>query len=161
MITTVGLFVDAHSSEVKRIADYTGIDMIQYHGNERPADCSNVARKWIKAIRVRRELDILDAEREYHEASALLLDNWNAKFYGGTGESFDWQKIPRNTSKPIILAGGLEPSNIRRAILETKPFAVDVSTGIELDRGIKDPNKMRAFIEEIESLKEDGKSDKN
>ena len=161
MVTTVGLFVNARSSEVKRIAEHTGIDMIQYHGDEHPADCSKVAKKWIKAIRVRREEDVVDAERKYHEASALLLDTWNAKIYGGTGESFDWQKIPRRTSKPFILAGGLNPSNIGRAIRETKPFAVDVSGGIEVDRGIKDLNKMRAFIEVIESLKEDGRSEKN
>ena len=160
MVTTVGLFVNTRSSEVRRIADQTGIDMIQYHGDEHPTDCSEVSRRWIKAIRVRREEDIVNAEKKYHDASALLLDSWKPGAYGGTGECFDWRKIPRHISRPFILAGGLDPSNIRRAIRETKPFAVDVSGGIELDKGIKDPDKMRAFIEEIENLKEDDKSKK-
>ena len=160
MVTTVGLFVNAPSLEVREIVAQTGIDLIQYHGDEDPADCSNGSRRWIKAIRVRREGDVAKAEKKYHEASALLLDSWNSRVYGGTGETFDWKKIPQRPSKPFILAGGLDPTNIRRAIRETKPFAVDVSGGIELERGIKDPDKMRAFIEEIESSKEDDKPNK-
>ena len=148
-ITTVGLFVDADISEVERILVQAPMDLIQFHGSESAAQCASTSRPYIKAIRMVANVDLESEASNHSRARALLLDTYAKKSVGGTGTVFDWNRIPRELSKPVILAGGLRPDNVASAIENVKPFAVDVSSGIERDYGIKDPEKMRKFMREV------------
>jgi len=148
-ITTVGLFVDADISEVERIFVQAPMDLIQFHGSESAAQCASTTRPYIKAIRMVANVDLESEASNHSRARALLLDTYTKKSVGGTGTVFDWNRIPRELSKPVILAGGLRPDNVASAIENVKPFAVDVSSGIESDYGIKDPEKMRKFMREV------------
>ncbi|MEA3251996.1 MAG: phosphoribosylanthranilate isomerase [Pseudomonadota bacterium] len=144
-VARVGLFVDQDPEFVNRCAPY--LDLIQFHGDESPETCRQAPRAWIKALRMREGLDLHAAAEAYREARALLLDAYRPGVPGGTGEVFDWSRIPASLAKPVILAGGLTPDNVGEAVRRVRPFAVDVSGGIEAARGIKDPAKLRAFIE--------------
>ena len=144
-VARVGLFVDQDPEFVNRCAPY--LDLIQFHGDESPETCRQAPRAWIKALRMRENLDLHAAAEAYREARALLLDAYRPGIPGGTGEVFDWSRIPASLAKPVILAGGLTPDNVGEAVRRVRPFAVDVSGGIEAARGIKDPAKLRAFIE--------------
>lgn len=145
-ITTVGLFVNASRCEINEILDAVPLDVLQFHGDETPADCEGYHRPWYKALRVKPGDDIrLQAER-YPGASAVLLDTFVAGVPGGTGEVFDWSLVPKDLAKPLILAGGLTCQNVRQAISEVSPFAVDVSGGVELSKGIKDADRVREFV---------------
>jgi len=146
----VGLFVNADAHEVERICRTVGLDVVQYHGDETPDACARSPRPWIKAIRVHAELDIAQECARYADASAWLFDTYDDKLYGGSGKAFDWQLLPPHSRRPIILAGGLTPDNVGHAIRTTAPYAVDVSGGIEAAKGIKDYDKMRKFIAEVE-----------
>nr|WP_297458265.1 phosphoribosylanthranilate isomerase [uncultured Halomonas sp.] len=146
-VTRVGLFVDQDPAFVRRCEAY--LDLIQYHGDESPATCAQASRPWIKALRMRDGLDLQAAANDYREARALLLDAYKPGVPGGTGETFDWSRIPANLAKPVILAGGLDPANVGGAIRSVRPFAVDVSGGVERAKGIKDPDKIRAFIQQV------------
>ncbi len=148
-VTTTALFVDASQAYVEKVVATTGIDLLQFHGNE-PADfCAGFGRPYIKALRMKPGLDIPGAMQGYAGARGILLDAYRAGVPGGTGEVFDWVRIPASVRPQIILAGGLNPDNIRSAIAQVKPFAVDVSGGVEAAKGIKDHNKLKQFIEEV------------
>lgn len=146
----VGLFVNAQPDEVDDICRAVALDVVQYHGDETPEDCARSPRPWIKAIRVRPDLDIAQECARYAQASAWLFDTYDDKLYGGSGKAFDWHRLPQHNRRPIILAGGLTPDNVGQAIRSTAPYAVDVSGGIEAAKGIKDHDKMRKFIAEVE-----------
>ena len=148
-VTTVGLFVNASRCELGEILDAVPLDMLQFHGDERPADCEGYHRPYIKALRVKPDDDVVAQIEPYGNASGILLDTFVAGVPGGTGLAFDWSLVPRHLDRPIILAGGLTPENVRSAIEQTQPYAVDVSGGVEARHGIKDADKIRAFIRAV------------
>jgi phosphoribosylanthranilate isomerase len=145
-ITAVGLFVDAAADEVRAILAATRISLIQFHGQEAPDFCRQFSVPYMKAVRVRPDLDLLQYAADYHDAKALLLDAFVDGIYGGTGTAFDWSLIPRPLSLPVVLSGGLDPDNVGDAIRKVRPWAVDVSSGVESAKGIKDPAKIVAFM---------------
>lgn len=148
-VTTVGLFVNSSRCELGEILDAVPLDMLQFHGDERPADCEGYHRPYIKALRVKPGDDVAAQIEPYANASGILLDTFVAGVPGGTGLAFDWSLVPRNLDRPIILAGGLTPENVRSAIEQTQPYAVDVSGGVEARHGIKDADKIRAFMRAV------------
>ncbi len=149
-VTTVGLFVDADESEVRNILEWVPLDLLQFHGNEEEVYCRSFGRPYFKAIRMADEVDLNEEAERYASASALLLDSYQKGVPGGTGHAFDWARIPEGLAKPIILAGGLGPENIEEAIRTVRPYAVDVSSGVEAAKGIKDADKIIAFMRGVE-----------
>lgn len=152
-VTTVGLFVNASRCELGEILDAVPLDLLQFHGDETPADCEGYHRPWIKALRVKAGDDIAASCKAYAGASGILLDTYVEGVPGGTGEAFDWSLVPRDLGKPIILAGGLSATNVAQAIAQVHPYAVDVSGGVEQSKGIKDHAKIRAFIQAVRNSK--------
>lgn len=148
-VTTVGLFVNASRCELNETLEAVALDLLQFHGDETPEDCEGYHRPFIKALRVKPGDDIAAACRVYARAGGLLLDAYVPGVPGGTGETFDWSLIPKDLSKPVILAGGLSPDNVAQAIAQVQPYAVDVSGGVELHKGIKDHGKIRAFMKAV------------
>jgi len=148
-VTITALFVDPSAEEVQKVLDSVRIDLIQFHGDEEEHFCEQFNTSYIKAIRVRQTQDVVANSLRFSSALAFLLDSFKAGVPGGTGETFDWSLIPKESSKPIILAGGLTADNIALAIQQVQPFAVDVSGGVEAAKGIKDPSKIQAFINEV------------
>ena len=148
-VSKVGLFVDAARDEVDAILSEVPLDILQFHGNETPEQCNEFTIHYIKAIRMQHDLKINDIACRYSDAMAVLLDTYVEGKQGGTGKTFDWSKIPDNIEKPLILAGGLTPDNVAGAIHQVSPYAVDVSGGVESAKGIKDENKIAAFIKEV------------
>lgn len=150
-ITTVGLFVNASRCEVGEILDAVPLDVLQFHGDETPAECEGHGRPWFKALRVKAGEDIEAQAARYSGAGAILLDTFVDGVPGGTGEKFEWALIPDRLPKPVILAGGLTAQNVQQAIAQVRPFAVDVSGGVEQSKGIKNPAKVREFVERVRS----------
>ncbi|MHA3736885.1 phosphoribosylanthranilate isomerase [Pseudomonas sp. Eth.TT006] len=148
-VTTVGLFVNASRCELGEILDAVPLDLLQFHGDEGAEACEDWHRPYIKALRVKAGDDIAAAVDAYPSASGVLLDTYVEGVPGGTGEAFDWSLIPQQLSKPLILAGGLTPENVADAVARVKPYAVDVSGGVEASKGIKDHAKIRAFIDAV------------
>ncbi|WP_122454963.1 phosphoribosylanthranilate isomerase [Pseudomonas viridiflava] len=149
-ITTVGLFVNASRCELNETLDAVALDMLQFHGDETPEECDGYHRPYIKALRVKAGDDIEQACRAYRNARGILLDTYVEGVPGGTGETFDWALIPSELSKPVILAGGLTSANVAQAIAQVKPYAVDVSGGVEKGKGIKDREKILAFMSAVQ-----------
>lgn len=145
-VTTVGLFVNASRCEINEILDAVPLDMLQFHGDETPAQCEGFHRPWFKALRVGNGEDIEAEVARYANASGILLDTFVAGVPGGTGERFDWSLIPAALAKPLILAGGLSAENVQQAIAQVRPYAVDVSGGVEASKGVKDASKVMAFV---------------
>ncbi|MCL5426835.1 MAG: phosphoribosylanthranilate isomerase [Gammaproteobacteria bacterium] len=143
-VTRVGLFVDQPAELIERCLPY--LDMLQFHGNETPSACQQYSLPWMKALRMRDEIDLAHEAQRYHQAQALLLDAYRPGTPGGTGETFDWSRIPADLTKPVILAGGLTVDNIAEAVRQVGPYAVDVSGGIEASHGCKDGGKMASFV---------------
>ncbi|PMR77006.1 phosphoribosylanthranilate isomerase [Billgrantia endophytica] len=154
-VARVGLFVDQDADEVTRASRH--LDLLQFHGDETPQYCAGFERPWIKALRMRDGLDLHAAAKAYHGAKALLLDAYRPGVPGGTGETFDWSRIPANLAKPVILAGGLTPDNVAEAIAAVRPFAVDVSGGIEATRGCKDPVRLASFAAAVRGIDNAGR----
>ncbi|MDI5934208.1 phosphoribosylanthranilate isomerase [Halomonas kalidii] len=146
-VTRVGLFVDQDPELIRRCAEH--LDLLQLHGDESPDFCAVLGRPWIKALRMRDGLDLLALAGAHDGARALLLDAYRPGVPGGTGETFDWSRIPANLAKPVILAGGLTADNVAEAIARVRPFAVDVSGGVEASPGVKDAGRIAAFIEAV------------
>jgi phosphoribosylanthranilate isomerase len=145
-ICVVGLFVDPEPAWVKQVLAALAIDLLQFHGNESADFCHSYGRPYLKAVRVKKSTDITHALTHYTSAQGILLDSYDAQKAGGTGQSFAWQTVPENIAKPLILAGGLTPANVQRAIQQVQPYGVDVSTGVEQSPGVKDPQKVIDFI---------------
>jgi phosphoribosylanthranilate isomerase len=149
-VTTVGLFVNAKASLVYEILAELPLDLLQFHGDELPEYCQQFAKPYIKALRMSPNINLQTAAQDYTKAKALLLDTYVKGVAGGTGKVFDWQQVPANLSKPIILAGGLNPDNVNQAISTLHPYAVDVSGGVESSKGIKNADKIAAFIKGVQ-----------
>jgi len=149
-LVKVGLFVDAEREVVERTLAEVCVDLIQFHGEESPEQCRGYARPYMKAVRMRAGVRLAELAERYHDATALLLDAYQEGRYGGTGNTFDWALAVEKCGKPVVLAGGLTPDNVAAAIAMAQPYAVDVSGGIEAARGIKDPARMRAFMQEVQ-----------
>jgi phosphoribosylanthranilate isomerase len=145
-VTSVGLFVDAERSELERILASVPLDLLQFHGDESVQQCEAFGRPYIKALRVKAGDDIAAQVACYPSAQGILLDAYVEGVPGGTGEAFDWSLIPQALSKPLILAGGLRPDNVAEAVSRVRPYAVDVSGGVEASKGVKDVEKVDAFI---------------
>ncbi len=145
-VQTVGLFVNASRREIDDVLDSVPLGLLQFHGDEGVADCECYHKPYLKALRVHSGMDVAAVVDAYPSAAGVLLDTYVQGVPGGTGEAFDWSLVPVGLSKPVILAGGLHAQNVRAAIAAVKPYAVDVSGGVELSKGLKDAAKVRAFI---------------
>ncbi|MEO8418210.1 MAG: phosphoribosylanthranilate isomerase [Methylophilaceae bacterium] len=149
-ITAVGLFVDAPPAEINAVLAVVRLDLLQFHGEETPQQCRQYGLPYMKAIRVKTDTNLLQYAAEYSDAQALLLDAYAEGVAGGTGQAFDWSLIPANLPCPIVLAGGLHAGNVGAAIQQVRPYAVDVSGGVEVTKGIKDADKIAAFMRGVE-----------
>lgn len=152
-VSTVGLFVNPEMAEVDAVLRVLRLDMLQFHGDETPEFCASFGVPWLKAVRVKPGLDLVQCAIRYRGAKGLLLDAFVAGTPGGTGVSFDWGLIPAELPLPVILSGGLDPDNVRAAIEQVNPWAVDVSSGVEASKGIKDAAKIAAFMRGVHSAK--------
>jgi phosphoribosylanthranilate isomerase len=151
-VTSVGLFANASTARVTEVLQQVPLDLLQFHGEESPEFCRQFHRPYIKALRIQPGVDIIRACDDYHDAQGLMVDAYHPLHAGGSGVTFDWELIPAHCPKPLILAGGLSANNVKAAILQVKPYAVDVSSGIEKQPGVKDVEKMRAFMCEVNSV---------
>jgi len=145
-VTIVGLFVDARPAQVEQVLDAVPLTLLQFHGEETPVECAAYGRPYMKAVRVKPGLNLLQCATDYATAQALLLDAHADGLPGGTGLTFDWALVPERMPKPIVLAGGLHADNVATAIRQVRPYAVDVSGGVEQSKGIKDADKIAAFM---------------
>ncbi|HWV14391.1 MAG TPA: phosphoribosylanthranilate isomerase [Cellvibrio sp.] len=146
-VTLVGLFVDAEQDFIEQVLARVPLHLLQFHGSESQQFCELFQRPYMKAIRMRPELDLQQAIAGHPNAVAILLDAYRPGVPGGTGETFDWQRIPTNSALPLVLAGGLTPENIALAVSSTSVYGVDVSGGVESSPGKKNGEKIRAFID--------------
>ena len=148
-VSKVGLFVNASAAEIDTVLENVSLDILQFHGDEQPEQCSCFSRPFIKAIRMQDNVNLKAMADKYSTASALLLDSYVKDIYGGTGMAFDWSAVPDDIPKPLILAGGLDAGNVANAVKQVRPYGVDVSGGVELEKGIKDAGKIEQFIREV------------
>lgn len=148
-INKVALFVNPDDDMVLSHLKRLPIDTIQFHGDESAKFCRTFGKPYLKAIRMRADTDLNDLARVYHDAAGLLVDAFDETLYGGSGQSFNWNLLPDQCTLPIVLAGGLGPDNVVQAIHQVRPYAVDVSSGIESAKGIKDSKKISAFMNEV------------
>ena len=150
-VTTVGLFVNADEQTLADVVSRVRIDLIQFHGNECKDYCGLHQRPYIKAVRMSDDVDLDKQLNDFSQARGLLLDTYKAGVPGGTGEQFNWDRVPAHLADKIILAGGLTPENVKDAVAQVHPYAVDVSGGVESAPGKKDTEKMARFIEAVRS----------
>ncbi len=151
-VSVVGLFVDASVETIREVLDQIPLDLLQFHGDECPADCGGYGRPYIKAVSMREGVDVAAYARSYPDAAGLLLDAYDPAtpaLRGGTGKTFDWSRVPADLPLPLILAGGLSADNVAEAVRRVRPYAVDVSGGVEASKGIKDAARIHAFMEQV------------
>lgn len=148
-ISVVGVYVDPDTEWVEETSSIAGLNLLQFHGDESPDFCQKFTLPYIKAVRVRTGVDLLQYATRYTGARGLLLDTYVKGEPGGTGHVFDWNLIPRDLPLPLILSGGLHAANITGAIRQARPWAVDVSSGVEAAKGIKDAEKIAAFMQGV------------
>jgi phosphoribosylanthranilate isomerase len=148
-VAAVGLFVDSPEDEVRSVLARVPLDLLQFQGEESAAFCELFGKPYVRAVRMAAGTDLLEYAQRFSRAKALLLDAHVPGERGGTGRSFDWASIPAGLPVPIILSGGLTSENVGRAIREVRPWAVDVSSGVEESRGVKDPRKIVEFIRSV------------
>lgn len=148
-VTCVGLFVDATAEQVQQVVSEVPIHLLQFHGDESNQYCAAFARPFIKALRMKPGLDVHACMAQFPDAQGFLLDTYKQGVPGGTGESFDWGLAPRTSAKSWVLAGGLTPDTVAQALSQTDPYGVDVSGGVESAAGIKCPEKIKQFIEQV------------
>lgn len=148
-VTTVGLFVDPTPEAVELVLNEVPLQLLQFHGNEAPGFCAAFSRPFIKAVRMAQGVDLDSIEKTFADAGALglLLDSYSPAAPGGTGETFGWERIPEVRRLPLILAGGLSPDNVSAAVRQVRPYAVDVSSGVEFTPGHKDSARIAAFVQ--------------
>jgi len=151
-VTVTGLFLDPGTEDVTAVLDAVRVDLLQFHGSETPEFCRSFNRRYIKAVPMGSQVDICDYARRYSDAAALLLDSHAVGQKGGTGMTFEWSRVPQFEGPPLILAGGLKPSNVAAAIRSVHPYGVDVSSGVESGPGVKDARRMAQFISEVNSV---------
>ena len=155
LVTIVGLFVNADPARVRATLAAVPIHLLQMHGDEDEPYCRQFERPYVKAARVRAGMDLLQYAAGFPSAQALLLDAF-VEGYGGGGKVFDWSLVPPTLGKPLILSGGLDAGNVGDAVRRLKPAAVDVSSGVEADKGIKDAKKIRAFVKAVRAADQRG-----
>lgn len=148
-VMAVGLFVNLPAEEIRQVLSKVQLQMLQFQGDEPPEFCESFRMPYVRAVRMEEGTDLLEYADRFSRARALLLDAHVPGLAGGTGRSFDWKVIPRDLPIPVILSGGLTPENVGRAVREVKPWAVDVSSGVEAERGVKDPRKIEEFIRSV------------
>ena len=148
-VSVVGLFVNADTSFVRDVLVRVPLDLLQFHGDETPEFCGQFGKPYLKAIRVKKGMDLLQCASRFHAAKGLLLDAHVDGVPGGTGTAFDWTLVPGKLSLPVILSGGLDAENVANAIKQVQPYAVDVSSGVEAAKGIKDAAKIARFMQEV------------
>jgi len=148
-IMAVGLFVNSGADEIRLILEEVPLDLLQFQGDEPPEFCEQFGRPYVRAVRMEEGTDLVEYSSRYSGAKALLLDAHVPGQRGGTGRVFDWKVIPQKHPVPLILSGGLTAENVGRAIREVRPWAVDVSSGVESSRGVKDPAKIVEFIRSV------------
>jgi phosphoribosylanthranilate isomerase len=151
-VTKVGLFVNAKLEEIHKVLTEVPLDLLQFHGDEAAVECEGFARPYIKALRMTAGIDVLAELKAFPGAAGILLDSYQAGVPGGTGQTFDWSRVPTQVAQTVILAGGLTPQNVAMAIEQVRPYAVDVSGGVEAAKGIKDRDKMTAFMNEVQRV---------
>ena len=149
LVSVVGVFVNPEPRDIEAVVEDVPVDLLQFHGEESPELCAGAGRPYVKAVRVRTGDDIVEAAARYADARALLLDAHHDVLWGGTGARFDWNVVPDDIGRPIVLAGGLTPANVAGAIRRVRPFAVDVSGGVESAPGEKDARRMERFMKEV------------
>jgi phosphoribosylanthranilate isomerase len=147
-VTPVLLFVNAAAEDVAAAVQAVPQALLQFHGDETPAQCEAAARPYLRAARMAEGFDLLDFARRFHTAQALLLDA-HVEGYGGAGKVFDWSRVPASVPCPVVLSGGLNPANVTDGVLRVRPWAVDVSSGVEVAKGIKDAGLMRRFCDAV------------
>ncbi|MDD2659256.1 MAG: phosphoribosylanthranilate isomerase [Methylococcales bacterium] len=145
----VALFADEEESKIRNVLARVPVDCLQFHGDEPAEACRIYGKRYLKALRMQDDIDIGALALSYHDAAGLLLDAYHPGVKGGTGSQFDWELIPKQCNLPIILAGGLDETNAKQAVQSVRPYALDVSSGVEADKGIKDSHKMAAFIKQV------------
>jgi len=150
-VTKTALFVNPEANYVKQVLDAVSIDLIQFHGDESAEFCAQFAKPYIKAVRMQKSTDLHALALEFKDSRGMLLDAYVAGVPGGTGEQFNWDWIPKTFDLPIILAGGLTSENVQQAIATASPWAVDVSGGVEAFKGIKSPEKIKQFMQQVMS----------
>jgi phosphoribosylanthranilate isomerase len=148
-VTVTALFLDPDRDHVQRVLDNVRVELLQFHGGEPAEFCRGFGRPYIKAVPMGGQVDVSEYAQRHAGAAALLLDSHAAGQRGGTGVSFDWASLPKVEGPPVILAGGLNPSNVGTAIRIVRPYGVDVSSGVESAPGIKDIGKMADFMREV------------
>ena len=149
LVSVVGVFVNPEPHHVETVVEGLPVDLLQFHGEESPELCAGAGKPYVKAVRVRTGADIAQAAARYPGARALLLDAHHDALWGGTGTRFDWDVVPQDVGCPVVLAGGLTPENVAGAIRRVRPFAVDVSGGVESAPGQKDVRSMERFMKEV------------
>ncbi|MSP97441.1 MAG: phosphoribosylanthranilate isomerase [Betaproteobacteria bacterium] len=147
-VQAVALFVNPERRQVEDVLERVKPSLLQFHGEETPTFCAAFNTPWVKACRVKPGVDLLEYFRAYSGAAGWLADAF-VDGYGGAGQSFDWSLVPAQRERPLILSGGLSKDNVGQAIRKVKPWAVDVSSGVESVKGIKDAAKIAAFIQEV------------
>jgi len=152
-ITTVALFLDARQDFIQQVLNTAPVDLLQFHGDECPADCGTFGRPYIKAIGMKGGVNAQAYADTYPDAQGFLLDSHAVGEAGGTGQRFDWSSVPE-LNKPVILAGGLRPDNAAEAVNLARPYALDISSGVESSPGIKDKDMMQEFISEVKKADE-------
>ena len=152
LVSIVGVLVNPAPREIEAAVDALPVDLLQFHGEEPPELCAGAGKPYVKAVRVRSRADVVDAAARYPDARALLLDAPHDTLWGGTGKRFDWSEVPGDVDRPLVLAGGLTPENVAGAIRRVRPFAVDVSGGVESAPGEKDPGRMERFVREVNGV---------
>jgi phosphoribosylanthranilate isomerase len=150
-VTAVGLFVDPGADDVRSALAAAPLQLLQFHGSEPPAFCRQFARPYMKTVRMKPGVDLLQYAQNFHDARALLLDSHVEGLHGGSGAVFDWALVPSGLPLPVVLSGGLTVENVVEAVRKVRPAAVDVSSGVESAKGIKDARKIAAFIKEVRS----------
>jgi phosphoribosylanthranilate isomerase len=148
-VAAVGLFVDARPEEVRSALAEAPLQLLQFHGSEAPAFCRQFARPYMKTVRMKAGVDLLQYAQNYDDARALLLDSYVEGLHGGSGAVFDWSLVPRGLPLPVVLSGGLTVKNVVEAVRRVRPSAVDVSSGVESAKGVKDARKITAFIKGV------------
>jgi phosphoribosylanthranilate isomerase len=145
-VARVPVFVNASAAEVNAVVDACRPSLLQFHGDETAAFCRSFGVPYLRAVRVRQGVDLLESLAGYEDAAGWLLDTYRDDLYGGTGEAFDWNLIPPRRARPVILSGGLDAQNVGEAVRRVRPWAVDVSSGVESAKGVKDERLIAAFI---------------
>jgi phosphoribosylanthranilate isomerase len=152
-VTPVGLFVNAGAEQIQSVLQAIPNLMLQFHGDEAAVDCRHAGRPYLRAARMTPGLDLLNFASQFSDAQALLLDA-HVEGYGGGGKVFDWSLIPQSVPLPVVLSGGLHAGNVIDGILQVRPSAVDVSSGVELSKGIKNPVAIRQFCDAVREADE-------